>query len=277
MVPRVAMIGPVKAFAHQFRHQAAVIDMGMGQQHRVDVGGAKWKRAVVQRLQRLRPLEQAAVDQQAAGRGLEQIAGAGHGAGGAAESDAYAHDDDSGIVPRRFRCAGPRPTRRRARSHWSDAARCRSNGWSECRRAQTRAPSRRKQRMGDDRVDRCRRPRPPAPCAQAISVPPDETMSSTSSTGRPGDQRGIGEDDRRPTDRRAASSARPRSAARAGRRGRSTQGCDSASGPTTTVRGSSAPARSAVGDRRHGGEIVGLDAGEHVADCRRCGADAHRR
>ena len=32
-----------KAVAHQLRQQAAVVDMGMGQQHRVDIGGAKWK------------------------------------------------------------------------------------------------------------------------------------------------------------------------------------------------------------------------------------------
>ena len=95
MVPRVAKIRPAKAAAHELRHQAAVVDMGMRQQHRVDIGRAKRKRAVVQLLQRLRPLEQPAIDQQAPGRRLEQMAGAGHRAGGAAKSNGNAH----GLAP----------------------------------------------------------------------------------------------------------------------------------------------------------------------------------
>ena len=56
-----------KAVAHQLRQQAAVVDMGMRQQHGVDVGRAERKGAVVECLQRLLSLEQAAVDQEAAG------------------------------------------------------------------------------------------------------------------------------------------------------------------------------------------------------------------
>ncbi len=65
MVPRVARIGPRKPCLHQLRQQAAVVDMGVGQQHGVDVGGPERKGAVVQLLQRLVALEHAAVDQDA--------------------------------------------------------------------------------------------------------------------------------------------------------------------------------------------------------------------
>ena len=67
MVPRVARIRPAKAVAHELGQQAAVVDMCVGQQHGVNVGGAKRKGAVVQCLQRFRALKQAAVDQKAAG------------------------------------------------------------------------------------------------------------------------------------------------------------------------------------------------------------------
>ncbi len=87
-----------KAVAHQLRQQAAVVDMGMGQEHGVDVGGAKRKRPVVQLLQGFRSLKQAAIDQEASGAGLEQIAGARHGAGRAEEPDRDAHRDVSGKV-----------------------------------------------------------------------------------------------------------------------------------------------------------------------------------
>ena len=69
MVPRVARMRPAKAVAHELWQQAAVVDMGVGQQHRVDIGRAERKGAVVQLLQRLRSLKQAAIDQEASGRG----------------------------------------------------------------------------------------------------------------------------------------------------------------------------------------------------------------
>ena len=95
MVPRVAKIGPAKSAARELGDQAAVVDMGVGEQHRGDIGRREGKSAVVQFLQRLGTLEQAAIDQQTPGRRLEQMAGAGHRAGGAAESDANAH----GLAP----------------------------------------------------------------------------------------------------------------------------------------------------------------------------------
>ena len=54
---------------------------------------------------------------------------------------------------------------------------------------------RRKQRMGNDSVDRCGACLDNSAWAQAISVPPDETMSSTSRTGRPGNDRWVGQRD----------------------------------------------------------------------------------
>ena len=62
-MPRVAKIVPAKAFPHQLRQQPAVIDMRMGQQHGVDIGGPEWKCAIVQRLQCLGSLKQPAVDE----------------------------------------------------------------------------------------------------------------------------------------------------------------------------------------------------------------------
>ena len=50
--------------------------MGMGQQHGIDIGGAKRKGAVVQLFQGLLSLKQPAIDQEAPGAGLEEIAGA---------------------------------------------------------------------------------------------------------------------------------------------------------------------------------------------------------
>ena len=46
-----------KSIAHEFRQQAAMIDMRMRQQHGIDIGGAKWKGAVVQFLQGLLSLK----------------------------------------------------------------------------------------------------------------------------------------------------------------------------------------------------------------------------
>ena len=158
MVPRVARIFPTEAFAHQLRQQAAVVDMRMGQQNDVDIGGAEWKCAVVQCLQRLGALKQTAVDQQAPGRGLEQIAGAGHGAGRAAKSDGHAHDVASppasaaDFTAQRRRQGGIERNRVGGMRHAVRRAdRC------GCQRSINRvAQFRGKQRMGDDRIDRRR-------------------------------------------------------------------------------------------------------------------------
>jgi hypothetical protein len=64
MVPRVARMRPANPPRTSFGQQAAMIDMGMGQQHGVDIGGAKRKGAVVQFFQRLLSLKQPAIDQE---------------------------------------------------------------------------------------------------------------------------------------------------------------------------------------------------------------------
>ena len=156
MVPRVARMRPAKAVAHQLRQQAAMVDMGMGQQHGIDVGRAKRKGAVVQLLQGLLSLKQAAIDQEAPGL--------------ASRTDSTS---PSPCAPRRktgwlrssgFSAVGcahlaarRRRTVRRARWHWWNAGRCGSNGSSECRlRAISRQSCFRKQRVRDDGVDRRR-------------------------------------------------------------------------------------------------------------------------
>ena len=105
MVPRVARIRAAKAFPHQLRQEPAVIDMGMRQQHGIDIGGPKWKGAVIQLLQRLWTLKQAAVDEKRRPR-FEQVAGAGHGAGRAAKSNGDAHDVFSGHCRHEFAAQG---------------------------------------------------------------------------------------------------------------------------------------------------------------------------
>ena len=66
MVPRVAKILPAKALPHQLRQKSAVIDVGMGQQDGIDIGGPEWECAIVERLQRLGSLKKPAVDEHAA-------------------------------------------------------------------------------------------------------------------------------------------------------------------------------------------------------------------
>ena len=80
-----------KSAAHQLGQQAAMIDMGMGQQHGVDIGGAKRKGAVVQFFQGLLSLKQPAIDQKTASACLKEIAGARNGARCAAKPDGDAH------------------------------------------------------------------------------------------------------------------------------------------------------------------------------------------
>jgi len=76
---------PGEALPDQLRRQPGVVDMGMGQQQRVDGGGVEGKIGVVQRLQRLGPLEHAAVDQRAAPARRQQEARPGDRACAAAE------------------------------------------------------------------------------------------------------------------------------------------------------------------------------------------------
>ena len=80
-----------KSAAHELWQQAAMIDMGMGQQHGVDIGGTKRKGAVVQFLQRLLSLKQTAIDQETPSAHLKEVAGARDGARCAAKPDGDAH------------------------------------------------------------------------------------------------------------------------------------------------------------------------------------------
>ncbi len=89
--------------------------------------------------------------------------------------------------------------------------------------AKSRSHRRRKQRVGDDRVDRVA-PAASSALAQAISVPPEETMSSTSSAGRPAIRRGIVERDLDRTIAAAQSFAPPPSRSRAAPASASTHG-----------------------------------------------------
>ena len=96
----------------------------------------------------------------------------------------------------------------------------------------------RKQRVRDDRHRSWSRRRRCSALAQAISVPPEETISSTIRAGRPAMQCRVRAKRFRPSDRRGGSFAQ-RSWRQPSRPARSlTQGRDSASGPTTTVAGS---------------------------------------
>jgi hypothetical protein len=81
----------LEAFAHQQRQVAAVVEVGMGQHHRVDLAGCHRRRHPVAQPQLLVALEQPAVDQQALVLVLDEELGAGHGAGPAEEADLDAH------------------------------------------------------------------------------------------------------------------------------------------------------------------------------------------
>ena len=100
MVPRVAWIRPDKAVAHELGQEAAVIDMGVRQQHGIDVGGAERKGPVVQFLQRFLSLKQAAIDQKTSGAGFKEVAGARDGARGPAEPDGHTHREISQVSAR---------------------------------------------------------------------------------------------------------------------------------------------------------------------------------
>ena len=72
---------PGKAFGHQPRQQAAVIDMGMAEHHRIDRLGIERQGLVVERLERAGSLKQPAIDQDAGITRSEFKAGSGHGPG----------------------------------------------------------------------------------------------------------------------------------------------------------------------------------------------------
>ena len=74
-----------EALLDQGRQIACVIQVGMGQQHRVDGRGRDRKIRPVALAQLLVTLEQATIDQNPLAGGLDQVARAGHGASGAEE------------------------------------------------------------------------------------------------------------------------------------------------------------------------------------------------
>ena len=90
---------PAEAGERQLGEQAGVVDVGMGEQHGGDTGGVEGKRAVVQRAQRLRSLEHAAVDQQLAPRRDQPVTRAGDGSGRAVGMQRYGHEAPASVTP----------------------------------------------------------------------------------------------------------------------------------------------------------------------------------
>ena len=71
-----------EALLDQGRKIAGVVQMGMGEQHRIDRGRLDGKLRPVALAQLLVALEQAAIDQDALASGLDQVTRTGDGAGG---------------------------------------------------------------------------------------------------------------------------------------------------------------------------------------------------
>ena len=87
--PACRVDGSAEAFAHGDRQQAAVIEVGVGQENRVEPRGIESQRdAVADRLVRA-ALEHAAVDQDARTLGREQEARAGYGRRATQEVDVH--------------------------------------------------------------------------------------------------------------------------------------------------------------------------------------------
>ena len=76
---------------HQLRNQARVIDMRMSEKHEIDFGRFEGEVRIVERLQRLRALKHAAIDQEARLACLQQVAGSGDGVGGAVNAQGDRH------------------------------------------------------------------------------------------------------------------------------------------------------------------------------------------
>lgn len=79
-----------EAVLHEFRNKAAVVDMGVAEHHRVDIGRTKRKGPVIEFLLRLGPLHHAAVDQNLGRVAFHQEARPGDGA--ASPMKMQAHD-----------------------------------------------------------------------------------------------------------------------------------------------------------------------------------------
>ena len=78
----------VEAGLHELRHEAAVVDMGVGEAKSAEAGGPKREVLIIELPLLLRPLEHAAIDQDAGCFRFEHEAGARHGSGGAVEVEA---------------------------------------------------------------------------------------------------------------------------------------------------------------------------------------------
>ena len=81
----------VKTLAHQFRQQAAVVDMGVGEQNKLNLPCVEAEIAVIQFPHRLRALVHAAVDQKFSFRHGDEVARTRDDAGGAAKLDLDGH------------------------------------------------------------------------------------------------------------------------------------------------------------------------------------------
>jgi len=79
-----------------------VVDVSVGQQDRVDIGGAERKRAVVEFLERLWSLEEATVNEDARARHLEEMTRTGDSSRGAAKAQCQAHC----LISQGIDCAG---------------------------------------------------------------------------------------------------------------------------------------------------------------------------
>lgn len=88
---RGAVDGVGVAVARQQRQVTAVVQVGMGQHHGVDLVRRDGQALPIAQAQLLVALEQAAIDQQALAVVTHQILGAGDGAGAAQESDVDVH------------------------------------------------------------------------------------------------------------------------------------------------------------------------------------------
>ena len=132
---------PAKALLHQLRQQAGMVDMRVRQQHRVDLARIVGEWFPVQRLQRLGALEHAAIHQEASTGGGSNSSDRPVTVRAAPQNRMVTlmRGSSASVVDLAAQRLGEQT--RRARWRWSDAARCRSNGSSGCRRRGSRAIS----------------------------------------------------------------------------------------------------------------------------------------
>ena len=81
------------ALAHQARQVAGVVDVGMAQEHGRQRGRIHARRGPVPQAQLLEPLKESAVQKQPPPPVVEQVLGAGDGAGRAEEGERGRHSD----------------------------------------------------------------------------------------------------------------------------------------------------------------------------------------